>query len=139
MTKKSFQPVLTDAFTFQLACAAITPGLRSILMFNSSLQDLHVAAEIISQMLEAVTSKSVVKVILGTYEAEDDLWGSLGISASQEHPFTWKPGLLVDDSIRLVIIPDLTKLSLAATRLCCNDADFGSTFRASWTAVTLAT
>jgi magnesium chelatase subunit D len=119
VTKKSFQPVLTDAFTFQLACAAITPGLRSILLFDNSLDSLRVAAEITSQMLEVVTNKSVIKVILGTYEDEDDLWGSLGIDGeSQEYPFKWKPGLLVDDSIRLVVIPDLTKLSLAAARAC---------------------
>lgn len=117
-SNKPFYSIFTDTLTLQLACATITPGLRSILMFNSSPKDLRIAAELLSQMLEVVTNKSVTKVTLSTYESEDDLWGSLGISAAQEHPFAWKPGLLVDDSIRLVIIPDLTKLSLAAARAC---------------------
>ncbi|MEH1830474.1 MAG: hypothetical protein V7L22_34910 [Nostoc sp.] len=34
---KSLELSLTDSFTRSLACAAITPGLRSILLFDSSL------------------------------------------------------------------------------------------------------
>ncbi len=116
----SFKLNFDDSFTQCLACAAITPGLQNVLLFDTSPETLRVSGLVIAQMLEVVTGNSVPKVTLSTFEAEEDLWGSLGISdGSQEYSFNWKPGLLANDSKpRLVIIPDLTKLSLAAVRAC---------------------
>ena len=137
----SSQLSLNDPFVRSLACAAITPGLQNILLFDSSPKVLRLAAQTTAEMLKEVTGDSVIKVILATFEAEDDLWGSLGLSGdSQEQPFQWKPGLLVGENktkqlktqtkptfnidisnrpqVRLVVIPDLTKLSIAAARAC---------------------
>jgi len=119
----SYQLTLTDSFTRSLACAAISPGLRSILLFDTTPEVLQLTAEILTQMVAIVTGHPVVSVTLGTWEAEDDLWGSLGLSAdSREQSFIWKPGLLTarqnQSELRLVIIPDLTKLSLATARAC---------------------
>ena len=120
---QSYQHSLTDPFTRSLACAAISPGLRSILVFDTSPQALRLAAQTTVQMLEIVTGYRVVSVTLGTFEAEDELWGSLGLcSESERQPFPWNLGLLAagqnDSALRLVVIPDLTKLSLAAARAC---------------------
>ncbi|BAZ18136.1 Mg-chelatase subunit ChlI-like protein [Calothrix sp. NIES-4071] len=116
----SFQLNFDDLFTQCLACAAITPGLQNVLLFDTSPETLRISGLVIAQMLEVVTANPVTKVTLSTFETEEDLWGSLGISnESQESSFNWKPGLLANDSqLRLVIIPDLTKLSLAAVRAC---------------------
>jgi magnesium chelatase subunit D len=120
---KSSQLSLTDPFTRSLACAAISPGLRNILVFDASPETLRLAAQTTAQMLEVIMGHPVVSVTLGTFEAEDDLWGSLGLCGeSEEQPFQWKQGLLAagqnDSQLRLVLIPDLTKLSLAAARAC---------------------
>ncbi|NEP10554.1 MAG: hypothetical protein F6K14_10110 [Symploca sp. SIO2C1] len=106
-----------------LACAAISPSLRTILMFDASPGTVRLVAQTTAQMLEVVTGYPIVSVTLGTFETEDDLWGSLGLGGeSGGEPFSWKPGLLTggqkDSALRLVVIPDLTKLSLAATRAC---------------------
>jgi magnesium chelatase subunit D len=93
------------------------------LVFDASPETLRLAAQTTAQMLEVVIGHPVVPVTLGTFEAEDDLWGSLGLCGeSGEQPFQWKQGLLAagqdDSQLRLVVIPDLTKLSLAAARAC---------------------
>lgn len=112
--------ILKDKWMQVLACVAITPGLRSILFFDTATEILKLAAETLSQMLEVITEKSVKKIILTTIETEEDLWGSFQISRDLETlPFQPNPGLLTDNStLHLVIIPDLTKLSLAASRAC---------------------
>ncbi|NER93245.1 MAG: hypothetical protein F6J86_05305 [Symploca sp. SIO1B1] len=116
-------PVFPSSLTSALACAAISPSLRTILMFDASPETVRLVAQTMTQMLEVVTGSSIVSVTLGTFEAEDDLWGSLGLGGESEtEPFRWKSGLLTggqkDSPLKLVVIPDLTKLSLAAARAC---------------------
>ena len=111
-----------------LACAALNRGLRSILMFDVSPVVLRSLADLTVKMLQVVTGDKVVLIQLGTTETEDDIWGQWGMSPSskspdsQKFPISWKPGLLgsVDQvrELRLVLIPDLTRLSLSATRAC---------------------
>ncbi|OKH42655.1 hypothetical protein FACHB389_00370 [Nostoc calcicola FACHB-389] len=116
---ESFRLSLDDSFTRSLACAAITPGLRSILLFDSSLEVLQLAAQITADMLEVV-GYPVKTVYLNSFESEENLWGSWQLGAqSEKQALQWKPGLLTNDSqLCLAIIPDLTKLSLAAARAC---------------------
>lgn len=119
---------LTDPFTKGLACAAIATGLRSILIFDAPYTDLKTTANRLAQMLECVTVKTVKKVSLGVSELDDDLWGSVVISKDDTNvPVVWYNGALSNllntsqengHSLLLVIIPDLTKLSLAASRAC---------------------
>ncbi|NEO22245.1 hypothetical protein [Moorena sp. SIO4A5] len=135
--KSKIQNPFDDSFTLAFACAAITPKLRSILVFDTTLQSLQLAAQNIAQMLEAVTGDRVELVTLANYESEDNLWGSLELSGeSEEQPFQWERGLLTvgqmrnphrvvglandkqDTCLTIVVIPDLTKLSLAAARAC---------------------
>ncbi|MCF2150126.1 hypothetical protein IQ276_027570 [Desmonostoc muscorum LEGE 12446] len=117
---KSFELSLSDSFTRSLACAAITPGLRSILLFDSSLEVLQLTAQITAEMLKVVVGYPVKILYLNSFESEENLWGSWQLGAqSKKQLLQWKPGLLTNDSeLRLAIIPDLTKLSLAAARAC---------------------
>src|SRR5713226_6172399 len=113
----------SELFTIGIACAAITPGLRSILIFDAPYTGLAVSASMLSLMIESATGQKVEQVRLGVSELDDDLWGSLVIPATDgDTPTVWHRGALTevwDDSIvRLVVIPDLTKLSLAAARAC---------------------
>lgn len=106
-----------------LCCVALNRGLRSILLFDISPVDLQQVAGVLISLLKAVTECGIVPIKLGTFESEDDLWGQIGLWGELENQaFKWQSGLLGktenDLEIRLVIIPDLTKLSLAAMRAC---------------------
>ncbi|WP_017654900.1 hypothetical protein [Fortiea contorta] len=115
------QDSLRNSFMQPLACAAIAPGLRSILLYDTTPETLQLAALIIAQMLEVINGYKVELVTLGTYEDEDLLWGNLGLSVEiEQQPLLWKPGLLTagqnHSPQQVVVIPDLTKLNLAAQR-----------------------
>lgn len=106
-----------------LCCVALNRGLRSILLFDISPVDLQQIAGVLISLLKAVTECGIVPIKLGTFESEDDLWGQIGLWGElKNQAFKWQSGLLGktenDLEIRLVIIPDLTKLSLAAMRAC---------------------
>ncbi|NES64777.1 MAG: hypothetical protein F6K24_05700 [Okeania sp. SIO2D1] len=107
-----------------LCCVALNPKLRSILLFDSSINTLQQVAGILASLLKVTTGcEKVVPVKLGTFESEDDLWGQIGLGDElKKQAFKWQFGLLGEaentNEIRLVIIPDLTKLSLAAMRAC---------------------
>jgi magnesium chelatase subunit D len=106
-----------------LCCVALNRGLRSILLFDISPVDLQQVAGVLISLLKAVTECGIVPIKLGTFESEDDLWGQIGLWGELENQaFKWQSGLLGktenDQEIRLVIIPDLTKLSLPAMRAC---------------------
>lgn len=110
---------LSDSFLRGLACASLSPGLRSILLFDVSPAVLRFAAEAIAPMLTIVTGQQVRQVTLGTTEAEDDLWGQLTLRQRQSPTFEWQPGLLTcEQELRFVVIPDLSQLSLSAARAC---------------------
>lgn len=106
-----------------LACAALHPGLRSILVFDAAIATLQFAAQNLTWMLKQVTGCEVVPPIqLGVVETEEDLWGGLVLQqGSAQGSFEWQQGLLAGgrgQELRLVIIPDLTRLSLPAARAC---------------------
>jgi magnesium chelatase subunit D len=105
-----------------LICAALNANLRSILVFDASSEALESAAQRLKLMLERVTQHHIKIVYLGAIETEEDLWGSIAFCNSDSgSEFEWKPGLLAGgrgQELRLVVIPDLNRLSLAATRAC---------------------
>ncbi len=125
-----FQPEmnLNQTFIRSLACAAVNPGLRSILVLDTPYTELQSTASILTQMLECTTGNKVEQVHLRVSELDDDLWGSLFIDhGSDSQPIVWHRGILAnppnnlqngEQPLRLVIIPDLAKLSLAAARAC---------------------
>ncbi len=119
-----------------LACAALHPGLRSILVFDASPSTLQIMAGLLAQMIAVVTGGEfvspqasgserghrIVPVQLGTVETEEELWGSLTLSQEMtSKSVVWRAGLLAagrDWETRIVVIPDITRLSLAASRAC---------------------
>ena len=107
-----------------LCCVALNSKLRSILLFDISMNNLQQVAGILVSLLKVTTeSEIVVPLKLGTFESEDDLWGQVGLGDELEkQAFSWQFGLFSSadntNEIKLVIIPDLTKLSLAAMRAC---------------------
>ncbi|PSB23146.1 hypothetical protein C7B76_01070 [filamentous cyanobacterium CCP2] len=105
-----------------LACAALHPGLRSILVFDAGIATLQFAAQNLTWMLKQVTGCKVVPVQLGVVETEEDLWGGLALQQRDaKGSFEWQQGLLAggrEQELRLVILPDLTRLSLPTARAC---------------------
>ncbi|MDE5087451.1 MAG: hypothetical protein O4805_09985, partial [Trichodesmium sp. St16_bin2-tuft] len=107
-----------------LCCVALNSKLRSILLFDISINNLQQVAGILVSLLKVTTeSEIVVPLKLGTFESEDDLWGQVWLGDELEkQAFSWQFGLFSSadntNEIKLVIIPDLTKLSLAAMRAC---------------------
>lgn len=109
-------------FTQGLACAAIHPDLRSILVFDATYTGLLTTANLFAKMIEHVTDRKVKQTILGVSEQEDDLWGGLSLDMKEEKPILGLRGLLTetqaDTYLRLIVIPNLTTLSLATARAC---------------------
>ncbi|MGD1857997.1 MAG: hypothetical protein ACFB2W_27490 [Leptolyngbyaceae cyanobacterium] len=103
-----------------LACATIQPSLRSVLIFDSSPPILQTAAELWVKMLSVTTQTEVKSVYLGSADTEESLWGSLTLSHTYKNqPFDWQSGLLGNNSaLRVIVIPDLSRISLPAARAC---------------------
>jgi magnesium chelatase subunit D len=123
-SENAVKPTIADLSPLMqgLACAALQPGLRSILVFDSAAGTLRRAAEHWAEMLAVTTGKEVRQVYLGPTDTEETLWGNLAPTPnSAAQSFVWKSGVLgdpEDKALRLVVIPDLTRLSLAAARAC---------------------
>ncbi|MCP4695974.1 MAG: hypothetical protein GY862_03860 [Gammaproteobacteria bacterium] len=114
---------LSNPLVRSLACAAIQQGLHSILIHDIEPAPLHAVAELLAKMLKIVTGREVPCVTLGSIENEDDLWGNLILRrGSDGWEFGWHskllPGEGEDSHPRLVLIPDLANISLAAARAC---------------------
>lgn len=114
---------ISEKLTNELACAALTPGLRQILLFDASTEAFRDAAERLAVFLKAVTGRRPSVVTLGSAENEDDLWMRLTLEKiGSENRLRLKQGRLVPASESanpiLVLISDLAHLSLHAARAC---------------------
>ena len=68
-----------------LCCVALNSKLRSILLFDISINNLQQVAGILVSLLKVTTeSEIVVPLKLGTFESEDDLWGQVGLGDELE-------------------------------------------------------
>jgi magnesium chelatase subunit D len=114
-----------------LACAALEPELRRVLLFDASFETLEMVVPLFQAMLQTTTGAKVKVVNLAVTALDDALWGSLTPDlpeANSESPLPtglavrWQDGLLTQNRALadwlLVVIPDLTRLSLAAARTC---------------------
>jgi magnesium chelatase subunit D len=79
----------------------------------------HVAA-LLSEMLKVVTEQEALSMTLGATESEDDLWGYPSLRGDvEELTLDWQAKLIPEDKRpRLLVIPNLANLSLAAARAC---------------------
>ncbi len=122
---------LANPFLRGLACAALEPELRRVLLFDASFETLETAVSLFQAMLQTTTGAKVKVVNLAVMALDDALWGSLTPDlpeANSESPLPtglvvrWQDGLLTQNRTSadwlLVVIPDLTHLSLAAARTC---------------------
>ncbi len=114
-----------DSLLRGLACAAIEPGLRALLLLDCGPRAFPGIIDAAEALLRIVVSEPVERVTLsaGTSE-EDDLWMDLRLEASgngRPH-LTPRLGRLASapesQTLKLVTIPDLPGLGLAAQRAC---------------------
>lgn len=123
MTTIGLHRFIDDETTRGLACAALSPGLRRVLLFDISQDAFFGVADHLAEMLKEATRKTSRRVILGSSEGEDDLWTTLEMRGKQKgFRILLTPGRLIpppdDHSPVLVLIPDLPSLSLSAARAC---------------------
>ena len=119
-----FEFTTDDLIIKSLACAALNPGLRSILIFDAPYPVLQQLADILAQMLASATRQVVEPHLLSASAQDDDLWGSLPLPVPRNDSLAVKPAFKLFSQernagkIQLITVPDLAKLSLAAARSC---------------------
>lgn len=123
-SEKVEYPWESSVFLRAMACASLSPGLRSVLAFDCSPESLEHVKKNFAALWEATSSRPVEVLYLRSAETEDELWGSLVLKgnpqAAQAPQIVRQPGRLVQttDNPRLIVIQDLARLSIAAARAC---------------------
>jgi magnesium chelatase subunit D len=111
---------IRDDVTRVLACSALVPGLRAVLVFDAAPDVLRGLADVWAQMLEAALGRKVAPQVLAAGESEESLWGTWQPCAGSP-PFCWVPGPLAPpdgDPLPVFVIADLASLNLATARAC---------------------
>ncbi|AUX39644.1 hypothetical protein SOCE26_010390 [Sorangium cellulosum] len=105
-----------------LTCAAVSPGLRSVLLLDAGAEALDRAAAMLAARLGAVLGRPVTPLWLSTGASDDALWGAyLPSCEGGRVALRWRTGLLSTEppgEVRLVVIPDLSRLNLTLARTC---------------------
>jgi magnesium chelatase subunit D len=105
-----------------LACAALNPRLRSVIVLGSAHEStLDSAAEVAGHFLEVVDHARPVTVRLSAADTDEDLWGGLAFVRDADQPnLVWRASRLAvpagDARTRIVVIPDLSRLSQSGQR-----------------------
>jgi magnesium chelatase subunit D len=106
-----------------LACAALSPGLRTIIVFNAQPDALETLGAALSEMLALTTGRKVDTIRLTTVESDDHLWSRIEAHHDGgQVTFRYRPGMVARSDHRerlpLFVIPDLSRISLAVARAC---------------------
>ncbi|MFE9994109.1 magnesium chelatase [Streptomyces avermitilis] len=105
-----------------LVCAAVAPSLAGVLLFDLEPQLLDPVARVFSRILTGGGDPAEPPVMLGAASRDEDLWAQ---SVLRQEPsgisFRLEPGPLIRADGRpgpppLVVVPDLTRLSVAGMR-----------------------
>jgi magnesium chelatase subunit D len=116
-----------EPLVYGLLAAVLEPALRSVLLLDGDFESLLAVEEGLQRLLTELEDRTPEVVWLTSAESEDDLWGrpilkrvdsdKAGRSSGR---FEWMAGRLVQEGCltRIVVIPDLANLSLAAARAC---------------------
>ncbi len=121
--EKKIQSQLEEDFCKLFSVAAIESSLQGLLVFDATEKDLLKFADLWLQIL-AIAYQSPAQILtLNSGTTEEHLWGHFGISPEEDRQnsrIIWQPSKLVqhDGNPLLVVIPDLTRLSLSAIRAC---------------------
>ena len=113
----------TDPLWLMLGAMAVNPKLSSLLLYDITPYGLKQLSELLSSFLSITTTDQKIEVVrLDSTDSEETLWGQLGLTSEANKGFRWQPGSLnqceAPEVLKIVIIPDLAMLSLAATRAC---------------------
>ena len=100
-----------------LACVALSPGLRSILVFDAPYSGLQQLSAILEQLLGAATDLQVQAYQLGPFETDDDIWGSVELPGKPPLLRLFSPERNAK-ALQLLTRPDLSALSQVAARTC---------------------
>ena len=115
-----------------LTVAAIEAQLQGLLVFDATEKDLLKFADRWKQILTIAYQFPAQVLTLNSATTEENLWGHFGISTDnhQSSGIIWQKSKLVEhgNNPLLVVIPDLTRLSLSAVRACVAllDSDWAS-------------
>jgi magnesium chelatase subunit D len=101
-----------------LSCAALNPGLRSILLLDAPHSGLQQLADTLAQLLRASSALPVKQHRFGTQAADDDIWGSLYLPSHHSERAVHRLFSAERNAkeLQLITIADLTTLSLDAAR-----------------------
>jgi magnesium chelatase subunit D len=109
---------LSSLFT-TLACVALNPGLRSILIFDAPAPGLQQVAALLEPLLEVVSEHPVHRYQLDANMNDDDTWGNLWLpgQGNKGKPLLFSPQRNASE-LQLITITDLAQLNLNASRTC---------------------
>lgn len=112
-------PDLTSnqALLKSLACAALNPGLRSVLVFDAPPGELQSLADILAQLLHVATKRPVRSYQLAPFASDDDVWGSIELPERVPLLRLFSPQRDAG-KLQLLTIADLAALSQVAARTC---------------------
>jgi len=120
--EKMIQSRQEEDFCKLLTVAAIESSLQGLLVFDATEKDLLKFADRWLQILTIAYQSPAQVLTLNSATTEENLWGHFGISTDnrQSSQIIWQKSKLVEHGSNplLVVIPDLTRLSLAAMRAC---------------------
>lgn len=99
-----------------LACAALNPGLRSILVFDAPYDGLQQLANLLEQLL-AQTEKNVQHYNVSPIAIDDELWGNFSLPGSEPVAHLFSPERNRHE-FQLLTIADLSSVSVSMARTC---------------------
>ena len=106
---------------FALACAAVSDGLRTILLLDADGLALSFAADVLARCIRDLSGRTAVTVAVPSAADEDELWSrSLPAASAAGFMVEERPGAFGTRSnetqVPVLLIPDLARLELPAAR-----------------------
>lgn len=112
-----------NPLTTLLRCAAVHPGLRSILLFDVMEEQRQTVTATLKSLLQAATGRKIRRLTFDAAISDEKLWDRISFApdAENEPVFKsegWLTEAIANSELVLIDIPDLAQLNLAAARNC---------------------